>query len=221
MLSDPVAIVDEVVVGRLSFATQVDVASVAVAQRPLVAVPMASEAGRHLRQDRVRPRFRDLDVAANAVAARGQRMAAVVETQVGVSQIDGLADVRLSVALEAGPRVVRSRMTAEAVRLRRKTHGVGRRGRRHAGMALDTVDAMKDVCAVFERVGRRQLRAKPENAGASREAENGGQEDHHASGTQETDDKGRHRALPIPAGAVRATCSNDHDTRASALASYL
>ena len=56
--------------GRRALGGEVDVASIAVAQRPLVAVLVAAEAGRHLRQDGVGPRLGHLDVAAHAVALR-------------------------------------------------------------------------------------------------------------------------------------------------------
>jgi hypothetical protein len=68
VFAHPVAIVDKVVLGQRTLRGEVDMATVAIAQCPLVAVLVATEAARHLRQDGLRRGLGDFDVTAYAVA---------------------------------------------------------------------------------------------------------------------------------------------------------
>jgi len=81
VLAHPVAVVDEVIVRSLSVVAEVDVTSVAVAQRPLIAVLVAAEARGHLRQHGLRTRLGRLDVAANAISPDRQHVSSVFESK--------------------------------------------------------------------------------------------------------------------------------------------
>ena len=81
MLAHPVAVVDEVVVGSLSVVPQVDVTSIAVAQRPLIAVLVAAEARGHLRQHGVRTGLGRFDVTANAISLGREHVPSVFESE--------------------------------------------------------------------------------------------------------------------------------------------
>jgi hypothetical protein len=79
VLSQPVAVVNEVAHGRLILRREVPVAAVAVAERPLILVLVATEARGHLGPDRVRVLFRNGLVTADAIAVCGGLMGAMLE----------------------------------------------------------------------------------------------------------------------------------------------
>ena len=98
VLADEVSVVNEMVVGGCALVPQIDVAAVAVPHRPLVAVLVAPEAGRHLRQDRLRTRLGDLGMAADAVAANRDHVGRVLEAKLCARELRGLPYVGLAVA---------------------------------------------------------------------------------------------------------------------------
>jgi hypothetical protein len=68
MFAEPIPFVHQVAGGRRVFGGEIDMASVAVAEGPLIFVCVASEAGGHLWKQCVGRRFADSGVAANAIA---------------------------------------------------------------------------------------------------------------------------------------------------------
>jgi hypothetical protein len=151
VLAEPVAVVDEMVLGHRPFRSEVDVTAVAVAQRPLVAVLMASEAARHPRQDGFGPLLGHLDVASNAVALGGLHVLRVGEAKVTACKLDGLADVRFSVAHLAGARVVWLFVAPDARAVGGHVQGGAGGFALYTPVALDAVDSLERVRAVLER----------------------------------------------------------------------
>lgn len=79
VLAYPIAVVHQMVLRHGAVVPKVDVASIAVAELPLVAVLVAAEARRHLGKDCIGPRFGDLDVAPNAVSIRCDHVPTVIK----------------------------------------------------------------------------------------------------------------------------------------------
>jgi hypothetical protein len=79
VLSQPVAVVNEVADGRRILRREVLVAAVAGAKRPPILVLVATEARGHLGPDRVRVLFRNGLVTADAIAVCGGLMGAMLE----------------------------------------------------------------------------------------------------------------------------------------------
>jgi hypothetical protein len=79
VLSQPVAVVNEVAHGRRILRREVLVAAVAVTKGPLILVLVAAEARGHLGSERVWVLFRHSLVTANAVAVRCGLMGAMLE----------------------------------------------------------------------------------------------------------------------------------------------
>jgi hypothetical protein len=163
VLANPVAVMNDVVVGERALGDEVDMASVAVTQRPLVSVLVAAEARGHLRKHGVGSCLCDLDVAMNAVALRGERVARVRETQLRARKLDGLSDVRLAMAPLAGPLVVRLLVAAAAGGIRRKMQRCTLAGHVDTHVTLDAVDPLENVLSVLERP-RGGLAAQAEEA---------------------------------------------------------
>jgi hypothetical protein len=80
VLPQPIAVVNEVTHRRSVLRREVLVTAVAVAQRPLVAVLVAAEAGGHLRPDHLGALFGHGLVTADAVSVRRRLMRPVLET---------------------------------------------------------------------------------------------------------------------------------------------
>jgi hypothetical protein len=152
MFAHEVRVMHEVVGGGRSLGGKVDVTAIAVAQRPLVAVLMAAETGRHLGQSGLRVALRDLDVTSNAVSVGHPHVLAVLEAQVLARQLHAFADIRFAVALATNSLVVRFGVTAAAVGLGRNigtARGVGARDPR---VAFDAIDPFQRVRSVLEWV---------------------------------------------------------------------
>ncbi len=165
VLAEEVSVVNEVIVRRRALVAQIDVTLVAVAHRPLVAVLVAPEARRHLRQDRLRTSLGHVGVAADAVSADGGHVPRVLEEKLRARELRGLPNVRFAVAADAGPIVVRLLMALQADAVARKMQRPGLSRESHAGVAFDAVDALQHVRAMFEGMGRR-IAAQAEHAGA-------------------------------------------------------
>jgi hypothetical protein len=168
MLADEVSVVNEVIVGRYSLVAQIDVAAVAVAHRPLVAVLVASEAGGHLRQDGLRTRFGHVGMAPNAIAVDRTHVAWVIESKLRACELRHLAYVRFAVTQHARSIVVGLLVASPADGVGRKMDRSRVSSERDPYMAFDAVDALEHVGAVLERV-RRQIMTNAEHAGARRE----------------------------------------------------
>ena len=166
VVAHEVAIVDQVVVGWRPFGGEIDVAAVAIAQRPLILVLVTAEAAGHLREDGARSGLRDLDVAPHAVALRGQHVLGVLEAQVLAREPDAAADVALAVAAAARVLVVRAGVAPAALGVGRKVERRRIALARDARVTLDAVDPLQDVRAVLERMPlRRGLEAEDARAG--------------------------------------------------------
>jgi hypothetical protein len=131
VLTDEVSVVNEVVVRRSAFGAHIDVATVAVPQRPLVAVLVAPEAARHLRQDRLGTTLGDLGMAANAVATNGDHVTRMLEAKLRARELRRLPHVRLAVAVDARSLVVGLLVAAPADGVVRKMQR-SRRGTRRS-----------------------------------------------------------------------------------------
>ncbi len=172
VLSQPVAVVHHVIVGRLALRGQIDMAAVTVSQCPLVPVPMAPEAEGHLGQDGVGAGLGDLDVTAHAVAMRLGHVPGVLEAQLRARELDGFAHVGLGVAPEAGPVVVRLFVAAPADRLIRDVERAPFDRGLNARVALDAVDSVKHVSPVLEGMaGRARSQAQDPGAGRRKDRE--------------------------------------------------
>jgi hypothetical protein len=145
----------QVIGGKRAFAAEVDVAAVAVAQRPLIAVLVAPKAGGHRRQQRLRMRFGHLNMATHAVAVRSDDVLAVLEAQVLLRELDSASHERLAVAAAARALVVRLRVTSPTIRIRRKMERAQVASTRDARVTRDAVDSPVDVRAVLEWMRRR------------------------------------------------------------------
>jgi hypothetical protein len=167
VLADPVAVVHQVIVGRLSLRWEIDVAPVAVAQSPLIAMLVAPEAGRHLRKDGIGAGLGDFDVTPHAVAAGRRHVLRVIESQLGPRKLDAAAHVRFAVAPHARPFVVGLLVAPHTVRGRGKMERTVAAGGLDSHVAHDAVDPLEHVRAMLERV-RRRFAANPEHAGAGR-----------------------------------------------------
>ena len=175
VLAEPVAVVDEMALGRLVFGGKIHVATVTVAERPLVPVLVAAEACRHLRTQGLGPRVPRRGVATDAVAVNEGCVFAMGEAKVRARELGALAHVRLSVAAAARPLIVRSGVTATAVALRRQVQRPGVVRALHPDVALDTRDSLAHVRAMLEGVRGIGL-SESEHACAGGEQE---RRDHH------------------------------------------
>ena len=116
VLAKPVAVVNQVALGRGLLGGEILVTAVAVAERPLLAVLVATEARRHLGPQHLGPCLGDRFVTPDAVAAHLGLMVAVLEAQVLLRKRGSLSNVCSPVAAEAGALVVRL-LVAAATRL--------------------------------------------------------------------------------------------------------
>jgi hypothetical protein len=208
MLAHEVAVVNKVVRRERAFMAKVDVTAIAVAQRPLVPVLVASEATRHGGHESLGPRLGYFDVAAHAVAIRCAYMVAVFESQMLLRKLDTPAHVRLAVTTAARALVVRLGVAALAIGVGREVERSTLAGARHAGVALDAVDPVQDVRTVLEGM-RRRGGLQPEDARAGRQQDR----DHH-----DEREPRPHRVPTLRPGVCRARepRSNICDTRTSA-----
>ena len=172
VLADEIAVVHEVIRRRAALGADIDVATIAVAQGPLVAVLVATEAARHRRQNRVRRLFGDFDVATNAVAARRAHVPSMVETKVLARELHPLAHVDRPVAASARALVVRLGVAASARRVGRKRCGSAGPLDARPRVAGHAIDAPQHVGAMLEAM-RRLFRANPEDPGARNEGDCG------------------------------------------------
>jgi len=184
VLADEVTVVNEVVVRRHALVAEIDVATAAVTHRPLLAMLVTPEAGRHRRQDRPRTTLGHLGVAADAVAADRDHVARMLEAKLRARELGRLPYVGLAVAVDARMIVVRFLVAAAADRVGGEVQRSSLPRRRHVRVALDAVDALERVRAVLERV-RWRITAQAEHAGA------GGKRDGQEHDERET---GPHRA---------------------------
>ncbi len=168
VLPDEVSVVNEVIVGGRTLGGQIDVAAAAIAQRPLIAVLVASKAGGHLRQDGLRTSLGHLGMAVHAIALGGDHVPRVLEAKLSARQLRHLAHVRFAMALHAGSVVMGLLMAPPTVGVGGKMKRPGLTCRRDTRVALDAVDPFQNVRTVLERV-RRALLTKTEHAGASRQ----------------------------------------------------
>jgi hypothetical protein len=184
---------DHMIVGECALRSEIDVASVTVAEGPFVAMLVAAEACGHLRQYGVGSCLGDLDMAVNAVAIRGEHMARVRETELRARELDGLPDIRLAVAALAGSLVVRLLVAAAASGIRRKMRRRALGGYVDARVAFDAVDPLENVRAVLERVrGRLVANTEDTRAGGERDREQHDQREprpHRISSARETRSK--------------------------------
>jgi hypothetical protein len=172
MFAQPIPIVHHVGRRRRVLGRKVLVAPAAIAERPLIAVLVASEADRHLRLERLGLRVARRGVAAHAVPVHGRHVLPVIEAEVAARELGGPADVRGSVAVEARPRVVRARVAAEAVGSRGEMERLVVAVARDLRVARHAVDPFGGVGAMLEGVGRvAALETEDPRAGGERESE--------------------------------------------------
>lgn len=164
VLAQPVAIVHEVARGQSAFGREVDVATVAIARRPLVLVLMTPKAGRHLRTQCLRAGDTDLAMTTHAVAAGCRHVRAMIELQMLARHLGAHPHERLAVTITTRARVVRLLVAVNAVGLGGQMQLALVLGAHDPGVARETVDSLEHVGAVLERMGRRAPRT--ENAGA-------------------------------------------------------
>lgn len=211
MLSYKIPVVDQVVVRSRSLGRQIDVAAAAVPPCPLIAMFVASEAGRHLRQDRVGTSLDHLGMTADTISTSGDHVARVVEAQLSACELRRLPHVGLSVAASARPLVMGLLVAAAADGVRREMERPSVPSGRYVGVALDAVDALANVRAVFERV-RWPIPAQSEHAGAGCQSD---RQDH-----DEGEMRPHREAVGRPwAGGLGVVMSRAHDRRTRASAS--
>jgi hypothetical protein len=190
MLADPVAVVDQVVVGQGALGRQIDVTTVAVAKRPLVPVPVTAEATGHLRQHRIGSLFGHFHMAVDAIACRCLHVLGVREAQVFAREFHSIPHVLFPVASHAWPRVMGLLVAANAGGVSRHVHRPRMVRGLHARMALDAVDPLEYVSPVLEGVGLRHVLDAQDARAASehdreREQPNGHPADHGNSSARE------------------------------------
>jgi hypothetical protein len=156
VLAKPVAVVDEMVVGHVGLARQVDVAARAIAKGPLIAVLVAAEAGRHLREHGVGPRLGDLGVASHAVAHGGRHVVGVIEAELSPRELHRASHVAFAVAPRAWALIMGFAVATAAVGLRGKVQWPRVSRRLHPGVALEAVDPLEDVRSMLEWTRRRR-----------------------------------------------------------------
>src|SRR6266542_903963 len=150
------------------FGGKLDVASVAVAERPLLFVSMTAKTGGHLGTEHLGSLHADFHVTANAFPAHLRHMSAMREPQVLARELGLGAHVGFTMTMAAGAFVVRLAVAAKAIGGGRKMHrrfGVGTDAR----VASQAIDAFVDMRAVFERARGRT--SGPENACARRDGD--------------------------------------------------
>jgi hypothetical protein len=186
-------------------ALEIDVASVAVSDVPLVLVLVAAETSGHLRAQLGRLRLRDSDVAPHAVPFDVRHMGSVLEAQMLTRKFCASAHEGLAVTGATSAFVVRLGVAAAASGVGRKVKraGVAREG--DARVARDAVDPLDHVRAMLERVRRRRL-SEAEHTGACGEHER-------------RDEKKRTREGRKRRPARRHRISSERDRRRSALVS--
>jgi hypothetical protein len=175
VLADPVAVVDQMVVGQRAFGLQIDVATAAVAQSPLVAVLVTAEATRHLRQHRFGPLFGHFHVAVNAITRSRPHVLGMRETQVLARELDRIPHVLFSVAGPAWPRIVRLLVAPDALRVCRHVQGHQIVGGLHARVALDAAYPLEHMGTVLEGMGLRRA-PDAQHARAARQDDGQGQQ---------------------------------------------
>jgi hypothetical protein len=173
VLAQPVAVVNEVAGGGRVLGGEIDVTTVAVAERPLVFVLVAAEARRHLREQRFRPRFGHRGMAADAVAFDRRHVLAMIEAEMRARELRCAAHERLTVTLSTRMLVVWFRVAPAAVGLRREvqmTGLVGARCARDPDVALHAIDPLRHVRTMLEGMGRvPSAKAEDPRAGRDRE----------------------------------------------------
>jgi hypothetical protein len=161
---------DQVARRRRILGREVLMAAVAGAERPLILVLVATEAGRHLRPDHVRMLLGDGLVAAHAVSVGRDLVSAMLEAQVLPRESCSFSRIGRSVAAEASARVMRPGVAPHARRRGREVEGLHVPRGGDALVAVDAVDPVGRVSAMFERV-RRVARPEAEHARTRRERE--------------------------------------------------
>jgi hypothetical protein len=175
VLTDPVAVVDEMAARQASFRLQIDVAAVTVSEVPLILVLVAAEAGRHLGAKLRRLLLRDPDVAPDAVALHVGHVGSVLEAQVLPRKLCTFAHEGLAVTAAARIFVVRLRVAAAADGFAGKVDGPRVARERDPFVARDAIDPLDHVRAVLERMRLRRP-PKPQHPGARGEREGEEQE---------------------------------------------
>ncbi len=170
VLTQPVAIVNQVSDRRRVLRAEALVAAIARAKRPRVLMLVATEARRHLRSQGVRGLLRDRLVASHTVSMGDGLVSPVLEAETLTRDPRPLPSVGGSMAREARVRVVRLRVATDAGRVGREVKRLHVPRELDALMAVDTIDPMRRVRAVLEGV-RFVRRAQAEHASARGERE--------------------------------------------------
>jgi hypothetical protein len=165
VFTNPIAVVDHVVVGEGALCGEIDVTSIAVTQRPLVTMLMAAETRGHLRKHSVGSRLRDLPMAVNAIALRRERVPRVCEAELRARELDGLSDVWFAVAALTGSLVVRLLVATPAGGIRGEVQRSTLPRHVDAHVAFDAIDPLENVRSVLER-SRGRLMSDAEDARA-------------------------------------------------------
>jgi len=154
VLADPVAVMDEVTRRWRILRSEVLVTAVAVAKRPLILVLVTAEACGHFGPHRVRVLVGRGLVASDAIAVRRRLVSSMLEPEVLARDLRTLSRVRRAVAAEARMLIMRFGVAAD-------TRLVGRHVKRfhlaegaHSLVAVYTVDPVRRVSTVFERMRR-------------------------------------------------------------------
>jgi hypothetical protein len=135
VLAHPISIVHQMARRKRALALHVDVATVAVARRPLVLVLVTSKARRHLRTKALGAFEADLDVTSHAVSLRRRHVRAMIETQMLSRHLGARPHVVFAMAAIARARVVRLGVAFDAVFGRGKVHLLITFRAHHAGVA--------------------------------------------------------------------------------------
>jgi hypothetical protein len=180
VLAQPITVVHDVAGGQRALLGQVHVATITIAHRPLVFVLMTSKAGRHLRAQRLRPGHAYLAMTTDAIAARRRHVRSMIEPQVPARHLRAGPHERFAVTIPTGTSVMRLLVTPNAVRSRGEMELALVLGAHDAGVAHETVDSLKHVRAVLERVRRSALVAENARARSQRQ----GQHEHRCRATR-------------------------------------
>jgi hypothetical protein len=154
MLADEIATMHEMARRKCVFGGKLDVATVAIADPPLILVLVTTETDRHLGPQRFRLLDADLDVAAHAVALRRRHMCTVLEFEMYSRKLGAAAHVRFAMTVVARARIVRFGVTTHAVGRLGKMKRVLFAGFGDALMAIEAANTLEYVSPMFERVRR-------------------------------------------------------------------
>jgi hypothetical protein len=171
VLADEVTLVDDVALRPDALCGQVDVASLAVADRELILVMVTSEARGHRREERLGARLSGSDVTSNAFSIGGEDVPAVLEAEMLARELRALARMHRAVAPAAVAAVMRLFMALRALCSFRDMERTELARGSDPAVALEAAHALHEVRAMLEGLHAGRLRLEPEQARTGRERE--------------------------------------------------